>query len=27
VIAGMGHDLPEALAPRIVDRVCAFFAS
>lgn len=27
VIEGMGHDLPEALAPRIVDRVCAFFGS
>ena len=26
VIAGMGHDLPEALAERIVDRVSAFFA-
>ncbi|MEE4301988.1 MAG: alpha/beta fold hydrolase [Pseudomonadales bacterium] len=27
VIEGMGHDLPEALAPRIVDRVCAFFSA
>ena len=27
VIAGMGHDLPEALAARIVDRVLAFFSS
>ena len=26
VIAGMGHDLPEALAERIVDRVSTFFA-